>query len=146
MESFLKGANVNYFLPPLNVDIVFKFTILLTWVLRYDLHLQNKIIKSLDALTSFIWKSLEGDCTKDVFISSPILAQSAGAAEHTDCFSAEDQDSHFNECPVYDTKQSDHEVAMILELWWMQITPLLPLLPGSLWPGMVIRNRALSMA
>ena len=40
-----------------------------------------------------------------------------------------------NECPVYDTKQSDGEVPAILELWGMRSTPSLPSLPGPLWPG-----------
>ena len=38
-----------------------------------------------------------------------------------------------NECPGYDTKQSDGEVPVRLELWGMQSTPSLPLLPGPLW-------------
>ena len=42
-----------------------------------------------------------------------------------------------NECPGYDTKQSDGEVPVMLELWGMRSTPLLPSLPGPLWPGMV---------
>ena len=37
-----------------------------------------------------------------------------------------------NECPGYDTKQSDGEVPAVLELWGMQSTPLLTLLPGPL--------------
>ena len=37
-----------------------------------------------------------------------------------------------NEDPRYDTKQSDGEVPVMLELWEMQITPSLPLLPGPL--------------
>ena len=36
--------------------------------------------------------------------------------------------------PGYDTKQSDGEVPGMLELWGMQTIPLLPLLPGPLWP------------
>ena len=36
-------------------------------------------------------------------------------------------------CPRYDTKQSDIEVPIILELWGMQSTPSLPSLPGPLW-------------
>ena len=35
-----------------------------------------------------------------------------------------------NECPRYDTKQSDGEVPVMLGLWGMQTTPLLSLLPG----------------
>ena len=43
--------------------------------------------------------------------------------------------------PGYDTKQSHGEIPVILELWEMQSTPSLPLLPGSLWAGVVfIRN------
>ena len=49
------------------------------------------------------------------------------------------------ECPGYDSKQSDVEVPVMLELWGMQSTLSLPLLPGSLWPGMVAPNRALPM-
>ena len=35
-----------------------------------------------------------------------------------------------NECPGYDTKQSDGEVPFMLGLWGMRSTPLLPLLSG----------------
>ena len=45
----------------------------------------------------------------------------------------------------YDTKQSDGEVPVMLELWEMRSTPSLPLLPGPLWPGVVAPDRALSM-
>ena len=38
-----------------------------------------------------------------------------------------------NECPGYDTKQSDGEVPVMLGLWGMQSTPSLPLLPSPLW-------------
>ena len=42
-----------------------------------------------------------------------------------------------NECSGYDTKQSDGEVSVILELWGMQIAPSSPSLPGPLWPSVV---------
>ena len=42
-----------------------------------------------------------------------------------------------NECPGYDTKQSDGEVPVRLDLWGMWSTHLLPLLPGPLCPGVV---------
>ena len=42
--------------------------------------------------------------------------------------------THTTECPWYDTKQSDGEVSIMLQLWGMRNTPLLPLLPGPLWP------------
>ena len=38
--------------------------------------------------------------------------------------------------PEYDIKQSDGKAPMMLKLWLIQGTPSLPLLPGSLWPGM----------
>ncbi len=50
-----------------------------------------------------------------------------------------------NECPGYETKQSDGEVPVMVELWGMQSTPSLLLLPGPLWPRMVAHDRALSM-
>ena len=63
------------------------------------------------------------------------LAQSVGVVECTDSP---------NMCPGHDTK-SDGEVPVMLELWGMQSTPLLPLLPGPFWPGMLALDRALSM-
>ena len=50
-----------------------------------------------------------------------------------------------NKCPGYDTKQSDGEVPVILELWGIWSTLLLPSLQASLWPGTVAPDRALSM-
>ena len=50
-----------------------------------------------------------------------------------------------NECPGYDTKQSDGEVPAVLELWGTRSTPSLPSLPSPLWPGVVAPDRALSM-
>ena len=49
------------------------------------------------------------------------------------------------ECSEYDTKQSDVEVPVMLELCGMQSTPSLPLLPRPLWPGVIAPDRALSM-
>ena len=63
---------------------------------------------------------------------------------HSDCASAEGK-TPTNECPGYDTKQSDAEVPAVLEFWGMQSTPSLPSLPGPLWPGVVAPGRALSM-
>ena len=47
--------------------------------------------------------------------------------------------------PGYDTKQSDGEVPVMLELWEMWSTPSLLLLPAPLWPRVVAHNRVLSM-
>ena len=43
-----------------------------------------------------------------------------------------------NECPGYDSKQSDSEAPVMLELWGRWSTPLFPSLPGPLWPRMVV--------
>ena len=53
--------------------------------------------------------------------------------------------THTHKCPGYDTKQSDGEIPVMLELWGMWSTPSLPLLPGPLWPGVVAPDRALFM-
>ena len=78
--------------------------------------------------------------------SSPLIAQSDGAVEYTNCLPAEGEKAPpRNECPGYDTKLSDGEVPVMLELWGMQSTPSLPSLPGPLWPGVVLTDRVLSM-
>ena len=51
-----------------------------------------------------------------------------------------------HESPGYDTKQSDGEVPVMLELWGMQSTPLLPLLLSPLRSGVVAPDRVLSMS
>ena len=61
-----------------------------------------------------------------------LIAQSAGAVEYT-----------AEECPGYDTKQSDGEAPVILELWGMWST--LSLLPGPIWLGEVAPDRVLFM-
>ena len=81
---------------------------------------------------------------KTVLTITLCIAQSAGAVEYTDWTSAEEYDPT-NECPAYDTKQSDGEVPVILELWEIQSITSLPLLPGPFWPGMVAPDRDLSM-
>ena len=43
------------------------------------------------------------------------MAQSVQAVEYTDCISAEEYDSP-NECPRYDTRQSDDEALVMLKL------------------------------
>ena len=50
-----------------------------------------------------------------------------------------------NEFSGYDTKQSDDEVPVMLELWGMQSTRSLPSLPHPLWIGVVALDRVLSM-
>ena len=73
-----------------------------------------------------------------------MLAQLAGAVEYTDCTSAEGYDSQ-RVSWIYDTKQSDDEVQVMLELWRMWSTLSLPLLPGPLRPRVVALDRVLSL-
>ena len=72
------------------------------------------------------------------------MTQSAGAVEYTNCIFELGYDS-LNECPGYDTKQSDVEASVNQEPWGMQSTPSLPSLPGPLWPGAVAPDSVLSM-
>ena len=53
------------------------------------------------------------------------IGQLTGAVEYTDCIFAEGKTPPY-ECPAYDSKQSDGEVPVILELWGMRSTPSLP--------------------
>ena len=46
-----------------------------------------------------------------------------------------------NECPGYNTKQSDGELWVMLELSVLRSTPSLPSLPGPLWPGVVAPDK-----
>ena len=72
------------------------------------------------------------------------LAQPARGVEQTDCTSAEGK-TPATSVPGYDTKQSGGEVSVMLELWGMQSTSLLPSLPGPFWSGVVAPDRVLSM-
>ena len=74
-------------------------------------------------------------------LSFRCVAQSAGAVEYTDCFSAKGKTPPPKECPRYDAKQSDSKVLAVLELWGMRSTPSLPSLPGPLWPGVVAPDK-----
>ena len=47
---------------------------------------------------------------------------------------------------VYDTKKAAGESPVMLELWVMLSTSLLPLLPDLLWPSMVELDRVLSLS
>ena len=53
------------------------------------------------------------------------MTQLVGATEYTYCMSTEGQYSP-NECPVYDTKQSDGEVSVLQELTGIRSTSSLP--------------------
>ena len=69
----------------------------------------------------------------------------SGAVENTLTAPLQRGKTPTNECPGYDTKQSDGESPVMLELWGMRSTPSLPSLPGPLWPGMVAPDKPLSM-
>ena len=85
---------------------------------------------------------------KDLLVSYILhvtyFAQSAGTVEYTDCFSVKGLDPT-NECPRYDTKQSDGQILVLQKLWGMRSTTSLPSLPGPLWPEEVTPDRVLSM-
>ena len=51
----------------------------------------------------------------------------------------------FNKCPDYDTKQSNGEVPVMLELRGMWSNPSFPLLPAPFWPGVITLDRVLYM-
>ena len=72
------------------------------------------------------------------------FALSARAIEYIESFCAEKQDFP-SECPGFDTKQSDSEVLVMLELYRIRSTPSLPLLPGPLGLGVAAPDRILSM-
>ena len=73
-----------------------------------------------------------------------LVTQSAWAVEYINYFSAEGKPL-LNPYLVYESKQSDGEVPVMLELWAMWSIPLLSSLPGSLWLGLVTPDRVLSI-
>ena len=46
-----------------------------------------------------------------------------------------------NECPRYNTKQSDDEAPLMLELRGMRSTSSMPSLPGPFWPRVVAPDK-----
>ena len=48
---------------------------------------------------------------------------------------------HPNECPRYDTKQSDGKIPVMLDLWGMRSPSLLPSFLGPLWPRVVAPDK-----
>ena len=50
-----------------------------------------------------------------------------------------------NKCLRYDSKQSNGEVPVMLEIWGIQSTPSLTSLPGPLCPRVVAPDRVLSI-
>ena len=73
------------------------------------------------------------------------LAQLARVVEYFDCILSRRIRTSPMVCAGYNIKQSDGGAPVILGLWRMRSTPSLPLLPGSLWTGMVAAGRVLSM-
>ena len=51
----------------------------------------------------------------------------------------------FNECPGYDTKESDGKAPLIPEHWEMQNNSLLSSVPAPLKPGVVAPDKVLSI-
>ena len=68
--------------------------------------------------------------------------QWAEAVKYTDYISTKGKTLPYNECLRY-IKQSDCEVPAMLELWGIQSTPSMPLLPGLPCLGEVALERVL---
>ena len=120
-----------WFIPAVLID---------SWLCRHFLNVDLHIA----ICSKWIYVNKRQYCWKppdyQTFFSVYNLAQSAGAVEYTDCFSAKGVRPLTNECPEYDTKQSVGEIPVMLGLWGMRSTPLLPSFPGLLWPGVVAPN------
>ena len=63
---------------------------------------------------------------------------------YTDCISAEGKHC-LNECYGNDTKQSDGEIPVVLELWGIQSIPFLKSPPKPLSAGVVAHDRVLCL-
>ena len=74
-----------------------------------------------------------------------MIAQSARAVDNVDCFFAEGWDPNKRVSWIYDNKQSDGEVPVMLRLWGMRSIPSLQLLPGPLESEVVAPDMVLSM-
>ena len=79
----------------------------------------------------------------DVLRSKLVLPTRLGLENTPTAFLQRGKPHPLNECPGIDTKQSDSEVLVMLELWGMWSTLLWPLLLGQLWPGVVVPDRIL---
>ena len=77
-----------------------------------------------------------------------LVVQSAGGdgLQNTSTASLQRGKIPLNKWSGYDTKRSYSKVLVMLELWGMQSTPLLPLIPGPLWPRVVAPDRVLSIS
>ena len=83
---------------------------------------------------------------RGIYISSSSPCADSIDSFNTFALSAEAVEDHPpNKCPGYDTKQSDDEAAVMLELWGMLSTHSLTSLRGPLWSGVVAPDRVLSM-
>ena len=74
-----------------------------------------------------------------------LLDQLIGALEYTDSIYAAGQDPVTNECPGYDTKQSDGKAPIMLDFGEMRAIHLLLSLPTLRLPGAVSPDRVQSM-
>ena len=73
-----------------------------------------------------------------------MLAQSAGAVEYSEGIAAVGVRPLPQRMSWSDIKESDGDVPA-LEIWGMRSTSSTPLLPGPLWPGVLVPDRRLSM-
>ena len=86
------------------------------------------LLNSISTFAGYLLPNLEEQLW--YYSTHNYVAQSAGAAEYTNCIAAEGLDTS-SECPRYDTKQSDCEAPVMLELWVMLSTPFTAIAPRS---------------
>ena len=113
-------------------------------------YLCEQFIPKMKHVKSTSWDKLLNHHSSDVFfrlsssLNPDIIAHSAGAVEFTDYLSAGGY-LRPKECPRYDTKLSDSEVPIMLELSGMWSTPSMSPLSGPLWLGVIATDRVLSI-
>ena len=112
------------------------------YLVLYHIHslYENYFLESMHLQLTFKWSLVSW--TPGIYLSCPV---GWGWRMHWLHLSRGVRPPPLHECPGYNTKQSDGEVPVMLGPGGMQSTPLLPLLPGLLWPGIVAPDRALSM-
>ena len=121
---------------------------LLHWLLRskrFNLP-ENQWIYSLWTVHFLIWFLVANLCLVLVnIIFNRILLSRLGLQNTPSAFLQRGKTPHPNECSWYDTKLSDGEVPIMLELWEMRSNRFLPPLPGLLRPIIVALDRVLSL-
>ena len=133
---------------------VFKYKSKLTFIIKVYIFLEiidriqivsNKLLDIISFLCSIVYQtSLLSWCQRYLCRRKVVILSPVGWNCRIHWLLLGRRVRPMNECPAYDTKQSDGEVPMMQVLWGIRSTPSLPLLTGPLWPGMVAPDMALS--